>query len=114
MKLGGMVRSDEKNNQVSDLVDRCDEEALISSSSNAFAPLLDSTFKPPVAASSANSVAKPEDKNVQQLTEMMQSLALSVRTLQTHLGQAQIGVSQPSLSNQTVQIASNPGHRSTS
>lgn len=45
---------------------------------------------------------------------MMKGLALSVRTLQTHLGQAQIGVSQPSLSNQTFQIASNPGNRSTS
>lgn len=80
-KLGGMVKLDEKNSQDSDLVDRCDKETFISSSPNAFALFSDSTFKPPVATSSADSVIKPEDKNVKQLTEIMQSLALSVRTI---------------------------------
>ena len=112
-KLGGMVRSDEKNSQVSDLVDRCDQEALISSPPNAFAPLPASTFRPPVAASGANSVTKSEDKSVKQLTEMMQSLALSVRTIQTHLGQAQAGVSQSSLPNPSYQLANNPVRRLT-
>lgn len=60
-KLGGMVRSVEKNSQVSDLMSRCDEEALISSPPNASAPLPASTFKPPVAASGADSVTKSED-----------------------------------------------------
>ena len=112
-KLGGMVRSDEKNSQVSDLVDRCDEEALISSPPSISAPLPDSTFRPPVAASGANSVTKSDDKSVKQLTEMMQSLALSVRTIQTHLGQAQAGVSQSSLPNPSYQLANNPVRRST-
>ena len=107
-KLGGMVRLDEKNSQVSDLVDRCDEEALISSPPNAFVPLSDSTFKSPIAASSTHSVTQPEDRNDKKLTEMMQSLALSVRTIQTHLGQAQIGISQPSLSKPPFQSARNP------
>lgn len=57
-----MVRSDEKNNQVSDLVDRCDEESLVSSPPNASAPLPDSTFKPPIASSGPNLVTKPEEK----------------------------------------------------
>ena len=113
-KLGGMVKSDENNSQVNDLVDRCDEEAFISSPPNSSAPLPASTFKPPIAALSSSFVTKSKDKNVKQLTEMMQSLALSVRTFQSHLGQAQIGISQPALSNQTFQIASNPGNRSIS
>lgn len=57
-----MVRSDEKNSKVSDLVDRYDQEALTSSLPNAFAPFLDSNFKPPVAASGANSGTKSVDR----------------------------------------------------
>lgn len=90
-KLGGMVRSDEKNSQVSNLIDKCDQKALISSPPNAFAPLPASTFKPPVAVTNTNLVTKSEDKNVKELTEMMQSLAFLVRTLQIQLGQAQRG-----------------------
>lgn len=108
-----MVRSDEKNSQASDLVDRYDEEAFISSPPNAFAPLPDSTFKPPVTASSTDSATKPEDKNVKQLTKMMQSLALSVSSIQTHLGQAEIVVGQPSLPNPPFQLANNPARRPT-
>ena len=112
-KLGGMVRSDEKNSQVSDLVDRCDQEALIGSPPNAFAPLPASTFLPPVAAANTNVVSKSEDKNVKELTEMMQSLALSVRTIQTHLGQTPVGISQSSLPNPPYQPANNLVRRST-
>lgn len=112
-KLRGMVRSDEKNSQVSDLVTRCDEEALISSPPSISAPLPNSTFRPPVAASGANSVTKPDNKSVKQLAKMIQSLALSVRTIQTHLGQAQAGVSQSSLPNPSYQLANNPVRRLT-
>ncbi len=95
-KLGGMVKSDKKNNQVSNLVDRCDEEALISSPPNPSAPLPASTFKPSIAVPSSNLVTRSEDTNVKQLTEMMQSLAISVRTIQTYLSQTQVGAAQSS------------------
>lgn len=108
-KLGGMVRLGGVDSQVTDLVDRCNQEAPIISPPSAFAPLPDSTFGPPVAASGAN----PEDKNAKKLIGMMRSLALSVRALQAHLGQAQIGVSQPSLLNPPFQLAGNPAWRST-
>ena len=93
-KLSGMVKSDEKNSQVSDLVDRYDEEALISSPPNPSAPLPASTFKLPIAVPSSNLITRSEDTNVKQLTEIMQSLALSVHTIQTYLGQTQIGAAQ--------------------
>lgn len=51
-KLGGLVRSDGEDSLVSDLVDRCNHEAIISYQPNVFAPLSDSSFGPPFAASS--------------------------------------------------------------
>ena len=113
-KLGGMVKSDEKNSQVSDLVDRCDDEAFISSPPSIFAILLDSIFRPPVAAFGANLITQLEDKSVKQLTQMMQSLVLFVHTIQMHLGQAQAGVSQLSLPNPSYQLANNHIQRLTS
>ena len=88
-----MVRSNEKNSQVGDLVDKCDEEALISFLSSISALLPNSTFKPFIAVSGANLVTKSDDKTIKQLTEMMQSLILSIRIIQTHLSQAQKKVS---------------------
>lgn len=70
-KLGGIIKSDKKNSQVSNLVNRCDEEVFISFSPNAFAPFSDSIFKPFIAASSANFITKPEDKNIKQLTKII-------------------------------------------
>ena len=87
-KLGGIVKSDEKNIQVSNLIDKYDEKALINSLSNPSAPFLDSTFKSLAATSTVNFVAKLEDKNIKQLTEMMQSLALSICTIQSHLSKS--------------------------
>ena len=107
-KLGGIIKSDKNNSQVSNLVDRCDKKAFLSSPPNSFVLFPTSTFKPLIIVLSSDFVARSEDKNVKQLTEMMQSLAFLVRTLQLHLGQALIGVGQPALSNQTFQIASNP------
>lgn len=77
---------DKKNSQVSSLVDRCNQEALINFPPNVFVSLLASIFLPPVAAANINVVSKSEDKNVKELTEMIQSLALLVHTIQTHLG----------------------------
>lgn len=44
-KWGGMIKSDGKNSYVSNLVDRYDEKALISSLSNPSASLLAPNFK---------------------------------------------------------------------
>ena len=101
-KLDGIVKSDEKNIQVSNLIDRYDKEALINSLSNSSASLLDSTFKSLVATFTVNFVAKSEDKNIKQLTEMMQSLALSICTIVTFKqvisGYHTINVSSPTKS----------------
>lgn len=77
-KLGGMVGSDEKNSQVSDLVDRYEEEALISFPLSIFQPLPNFTFRSHIATSGTNFVTKSKDKSVKQLTKMIQNLALSI------------------------------------
>ena len=53
-KLGSMVKSDEKNSQVSNLADRYDEKALLSLLLNPSASLSTFTFKPPIAISYFN------------------------------------------------------------
>ena len=63
-KLGGMVKSNKKNSQVSDLVDRCDKEILISSPLNLSTPLFASTFKPFITIPSSNLVTRLENTNV--------------------------------------------------
>lgn len=89
-----MVQLDEKNSQVSNLMDRCDQKALISSPLNFFALLPAFIFLPLVAFANSNIISKSEDKNIKQLTKIMQSLALSVCTIQTHLSQMHVGRSQ--------------------
>lgn len=59
-----MIKSDKKNSQVSNLVDRYDEKALISLPPNLSALLLASTFKSPIAVPSSNLVTRLEDTNV--------------------------------------------------
>lgn len=70
-KLSSIIKFNKKNSQVSNLVDRCDKDALISSTPNPFTPLPNSIFKPPVTNSATNFIIKLEDKNVKQLIEMM-------------------------------------------
>lgn len=70
-KLSSIVKSGKRNSQVGDLVNRCNEKALINPSSNSFASLPDYIFKLPIARSTTNFTAQSEDKNVKQLTEMM-------------------------------------------
>lgn len=94
-----MVISDKKNSQVSNLVIGYDQEALIGSPLNVFASLLASTILSPVAVLNTNVVSKSEDKNIKELTEMIQSLALLVYTIQMHLSQTLVGISQSSLFN---------------
>lgn len=80
-KLDDIVKSDKKISQVSNLVDRCDEEALISFLLNISVPFSNFTFRPPTAISSTNSIIESKNKNIKQLTKIMQSLALLVRTI---------------------------------
>lgn len=63
-KLGNMVKSKKKNNQVSNQVDRWDEEALISSLPNPFTPLFTSIFKFPIAVPSFNLITRSENINI--------------------------------------------------
>lgn len=80
-KLNCMVKSDEKYCQVSNPIDRYNEEAMINSLPNPFVILSDSIFKPFVASLFTNFITKLEDKNIKQLTEMIQSLVLSIYTI---------------------------------
>lgn len=80
-----MVKSDKRNSQVSDLVDRYDKEALISLPPNPSASFPSSIFKPFIAFTSSNFLTSPKNKNIKRLIEMMQSLVPSVWTIQTHL-----------------------------
>lgn len=101
------MRSDRKNSQVSDLVDRCDQEPFISSLPNAFISLSTSTFLPSIIATNTNIVSKSKDKNVKELIKMMQSLTLLVRTIQIYLRQTLVGISQSFILNLSYQPANN-------
>lgn len=70
-KLGGIMRLDEKNSQVNNLVDRYDQKALICFLLNVFAPFFASSFLPPIVTANTNIVSKSEEKNVKKLIEMM-------------------------------------------
>lgn len=88
-------------------MDRCDRKALMSFSSNFFVSFSASTFLLPGAAANTNVISNAEDNNIKELTEMMQSLALSIQTILTHLGQRPIGISQSSLPRSSYQLANN-------
>lgn len=90
-RLVDLVRTDKRSDQIEDLVDKCEKKTRISSAINYSTPLPDSAFQPPVATSipiiySGAADPRPVDKKIDQLTEMMQGLALSVRTLQSRAG----------------------------
>lgn len=90
-KLVDLVRTDKKSDRIEDLVDKCEKKTRISSAANYSTPLPDSAFQPPVATPMPTTYAttadpRPVDKKIDKLTEMMQSLALSVRTLQSRAG----------------------------
>ena len=90
-KLVDLVRTDKKSDRIEDLVDKCEKKTRISSAANYSTPLPESAFQPPVAtpihsAYSSTADPRPVDRKIDQLTEMMQGLALSVRTLQSRAG----------------------------
>lgn len=66
-----MIKSDERNSQISNLVDICDKETLIDLPSNPSIPLPSSTFKSSITFSGTNFAARSEDTNVRQLIEMI-------------------------------------------
>lgn len=76
-----MVKSDEENSQATNLVDRCDEKVLINFSLNLFTLFSDSIFRIPIATSTTIVIAKLEDRNIQQLIEILQSLDLFIYTI---------------------------------
>lgn len=76
-----MIKSNERNSQISNLIDRYDEEAMINNSPNYFTSFSNPTLKPPVITLTNNFIAKSQDKNVKQLTEKIPSLFLSVRII---------------------------------
>ncbi|MCJ1348653.1 hypothetical protein MMC31_006886, partial [Peltigera leucophlebia] len=85
-KLVDLVRTDKKSNRIEDLVDKCEKKTQISSATNYFTPLPESAFQPPVATLITKTYSdaadpRPVDRKIDQLTEIMQGLALSVRTL---------------------------------
>ena len=103
-KLVDLVRTDKKSDRIEDLVDKCEKKSQISFATNYSAPLPESAFQPPIATLipttySGAADSQPEDKKIDQLTEMMQSLALSVCTLQNKAGISE-GNSKPA----TIQI----------
>ena len=88
MKLVDLVRTDKRSDRIEDLVNKYETKIQISFAANYSAPLPESVFQPPVATRistthSGTADSRPVDKKIDQLTEMMQSLALSVCTLQS-------------------------------
>lgn len=90
-KLVNLVWIDKKSDQIEDLVDKCKKKTQISSAANystilpesALQPLI-VTFIPTTFSGVANSW--PINKKIDQLIEVMQSLALFVCTLQEKTG----------------------------
>lgn len=85
-KLVDLVWTDKKSDWIENLIDKCEKKTQISFATNYSTFLSKSAFQPPVATfipityfGAANS--RPVDKKIDQLTKMMQSLALSVHTL---------------------------------
>ena len=105
-KLVDLVWTDKKSKWIEDLVDKYEKKTRISSVTNYSAPLPKFAFQPPVATFipttySGAADSWPVDKKIDQLIEMMQSLALSVRILQSKAGISE-GKSKPA----TIQITS--------
>lgn len=79
--MGGIVRSDEKNSHISNLMNRFDQEAFINFLSNFFTPLFDSTFLLSIADTNINVSSNLKGKKVKKLIEMIQNLTLFIHTI---------------------------------
>lgn len=86
-----MVWINKKSDKIEDLVNKCEIKTRISSTASYSAPLPVSAFQPPIATlipiiyfGTADSW--PVDSKIDQLTKMIQSLTLSIRTLESKAG----------------------------
>lgn len=98
-----LVRTDWKSDRIEDLVDKCQKKSKVGSFAHDFTLLPKPAFQPSVAHMlnnfcGNNAAIWPANQIISQLTKMMQSLALSVRTLQTHVGQALLSKIPPNIS----------------
>ncbi len=90
-----LIRTDKKNYQITDLVDKCEKKSKITSTLNTTAPLHKSAIQPPIAqvtVAALGLTVNAGEKKMDEPTEMIRSLAFSVRTLQQN---ANIGVVEP-------------------
>ena len=90
-KLVDLVWIDKKSDRIEDLVDKCEKKTRISSAANYSIPLPESAFQPPLATPIYSVHSSIADlwlvyRKIEQLTEMMQGLALFVRTLPSRAG----------------------------
>lgn len=90
-KLVDLFWTDNKSDRIKDLVNKCEVKTQISLATHYFVPLPALAFQPPIAAhipttySGIADYPSPDDK-IDQLTKMMQNLALSIRTLGSRAG----------------------------
>ncbi len=80
--------TDTRNDRISDLVDRNAKNDQLDNPFSGLLKLSDSVFKVPIESTALLISATPSqnDKNIDHLTDMMQSLTFSVRTLQDNTG----------------------------
>ncbi len=88
--------TDIRNHRISDLVNRSAKNDQLEHSFSGSSKLSDSVFQVPIVFTAPTISATPSqnDKKIDHLTDMMQSLALSIRTLQDNAGITPI-ISQP-------------------
>lgn len=82
-----LARTNHTNKRISDLVYKSSSNERVSSLSDIVLPLLESTFQCPVTSVGmlfSGLFTKKSDEKIDNLTDIMQSLALSVRTLWTN------------------------------
>ncbi len=97
-----LVSTDKKSSGIEDLVDKCKKKSRISSSANKLTFLLESSFQlsvAPVASTlySNSATIRPTDKKMNQFIEIIQSLVLLVRTLQTHVEHISLSKTLPNI-----------------
>ena len=88
--------TDVKNDQISDFVDRSAKNDQLEQIFSHFSKLSDSVFQVLIVSTAPTISATPSQNNekINHLTDIMQSLALSVRTLQENVG-IPLFISQP-------------------
>lgn len=80
--------TDTKNDRISDLVDRHAKNDQLDNPFSGPSKLSDSVFQVPIVSTAPliSATNSQNDKKIDHLTDMMQSLALSVHTLQSNAG----------------------------